>query len=238
MAKLARRFWPAPISMTTKAVLLHYGMCDCGSSTVRGKYRCGFRRRRKPWAPASLGANLLYLELEHLLLGVAQLLEHARQLALRLWVLLGPLCAAHHLDHRRRPAHEDAAATPGRRHPLSQHLLGDVPDAAAPVGVRGLVNEVEDLKLAGVGGRPPVHLLLEQDVLLRHVGKDERHLGVVLSKRALAGEDLVDHLQHRRDARAARNHPELGVLVQLVRQLDDRALDLERVAHLEAGDVL
>ena len=83
-------------------------------------------------------------------------------------------------------------------------------------------------------GLAGIDRLLQQNVVDRHIGEDERHLRLVLG----ILEDLINHLKHRSDPSAAGDHAYFGVLVGLVRQLEVRAFEVERVADLQGRNVL
>lgn len=170
------------------------------------------------------------LELEHLLGRVAELLEQAGDLALG---LVGALVARDVVHHRGRAAHaHEDLALGGRGHELLDDLLGHEAREAGPA-LGAARDHVVHLELR-VHVLQRVQLVAQDDVGLGVVGEDEGDLSLV---RGLA-HDLLDHLERRRDTGAA--HDERGLLVHvgLVRELDDRALERQRVADLELRDVL
>ncbi|KAJ8524668.1 hypothetical protein ON010_g16449 [Phytophthora cinnamomi] len=181
-------------------------------------------RVNTPWTTKPRGR----LELEHLLAGVADLLEQALELAL---APVRGLVARDGVHHRGRAAHADQVLVRRAGQQLLDELLGHVARVALPVGV-GLVQHVVHLELR-VHVLQRVQLVAEDDVLLRLVAEDEHHLRRVVRVAA----DLLDHLQGWGEARAAAQEADALVLVGLVLELDERALHGELVAHIQVHDL-
>ena len=199
------------------------------------------------------------LELIDLILTVAQLLQHARQLPLVRGALLGP---AHGLVQPRRPAHEDldVGLLGLRQHRLEQ-LLGDVALALLPALGR-VVEDVEGAKAVRVRVLEVLELVLEQDVGFRQVAEDERHFGLVGRVLEDGPRELVHALSGRscqrcrsrlgffwngvgrvevdlrRDACSTGDQSDVIVLVRLPWILGDRALEIEPLIRLHGMQVL
>ncbi|KAJ1846335.1 hypothetical protein LPJ57_009042, partial [Coemansia sp. RSA 486] len=164
------------------------------------------------------------LELEHLLLGVAEILQDAADLAL---AVVGRLGTADQAHHRWRSAHADKDAfSAGSRHVFLHKLLGHIASVALPITRRCLVDDIMQLELLRMVLSQTIELRTQNNVILRLVGKHQSQLGVV------AGilKDMLDQLQHRCDSGAASNHADLLESSSLVRILGDRTLDLQNVA--------
>ena len=133
--------------------------------------------------------NGLFLKLVHLLLRIAQLLQHARQLPLVGGTVLG---AADGLVQARRPAHKhlDVFLLRLRQHRLEQ-LLGDVALALHPALGR-VVEDVKGAEAVRVGVFELLELGLEEDVGFAEVAEDEGHFGFVGG----VLEDGADELVH------------------------------------------
>lgn len=164
-----------------------------------------------------------HLKLVHLVLVVPQLGQNTRQLAL---VLRAHLGARNRLVHGRRPTHKhlDVPCLGLRQHRLEQ-LLGHKALVALPLR-RGLVERVKGAEALRVRVFEVLELLLEQDVLLRDVAVDERHLGLVVG----VVEDGAADLVHGRDAGAAGDERNVLVLVGRPGVLGQWALEVEALA--------
>ena len=111
-------------------------------------------------------------------------------------------------------------------------LLGHEADATSPVG-RGVVEHVVHVEAVTVLARELIELLLEEDVVMVHVGVDERELGTV--QWVLKGR--ADDLEHRCDAGSASNHTNFAREGRVVLELALRTLNSNLVADFEKGDV-
>lgn len=170
------------------------------------------------------------LELVHLVLAVSQLLEDARQLAL---VLGAGLSSANGLVHARRTADEDLdVLLLGLWENGLEELLGDVALSASPLLGR-VVQDVERTEPLRVRVLDFLEFLLQKDVLLGNITKDQRHLGLVVG----VLEDGTDQLVHGRDARATGDQGNVLVLVGLPGVLGDRALEIQTLAYVHAVKV-
>jgi hypothetical protein len=116
-----------------------------------------------------------------------------RYLALR---VVGSLVAAEGLIEGRRAAHVDEHVLRGAGDVLLDDVGVDEAGVALPRrAVGGLGHDVVDLEVRVLLGEL-VETVLEDDVLLGVVGKDERDVGVIV----LLAENLLEHLEHGRDA--------------------------------------
>lgn len=79
----------------------------------------------------------------------------------------------------------------------------------------------------------PRHAVLT-NILLRHVGKDQSPLGLVI----LQAQTVADHLIHRGDSRSTSNGDTVSEFVGLVGVFGDWAFEGEGLAGFEVGDVL
>ena len=166
------------------------------------------------------------LEAEHL---IRKLARRPRLLvAQRLRRLL------HRADHRRGPTHQDLHVRRRLRQALRDHVARHEAHAARPLR-RWVVQHVVHPELA-VLRRQAVEILAQQDILLIHIRVDQIHLGAIPA--VPAPQDRLDDLQHRRDACAARDHPDVPAHVRRVDHGALGALDAHRVADPERVDVL
>lgn len=170
------------------------------------------------------------LELVHLLLRVAELLEGAGQLAL---VLGANLVARNSLHQAGRAADKQLdVLLLGLGEDSLEELLGNVALVADPL-LGGVVEDVESAEALGVGVLELVELLLEKDVLLSDVAEDKGDLGLVVG----VVEDGAGELVHGGDTGTAGDEGDVGVLVLLPLVLGQRALDVEALAGNQVVDV-
>lgn len=171
------------------------------------------------------------LKLVHLLLAISKLLQDARELAL---VLGADLLPADRLVHGWRPTHEnlDILCLGFGEHGLEQ-VLGDETGALRPVLGR-FVEGVKGTEAPRVGVFEMFELLPQQDVFLRDVGEDERHLGLVFG----VAEDLADELIHGRDPGAACDQADVIVLARLPWILGKRAFEVKPLAYCHVVQVV
>mmetsp|Transcript_34737 Transcript_34737/g.81180 ORF Transcript_34737/g.81180 Transcript_34737/m.81180 type:complete len:255 (+) Transcript_34737:11-775(+) len=137
------------------------------------------------------------------------------------------------LDHRGRSTQQNHRVLTGWRHVLLDHRGGDEPGAVRPARVRS-VDGVPQLESMGVVLGELLKLWAEQNVVGGLVGVEERHDGRV----GLVPQHLVDHLEHRGDARAAGHHSDVLLEGQRFAQIFPPSLTLvldsaERPSHLE-----
>merc|ERR1712169_124048 len=157
-------------------------------------------------------------------------IEHAREFAL---VLGADLVARDGLHQTGRAAHKQLdILLLGLGQDRLEEILADEATGAGPALGR-LVEHVKGAEALGVRVLEVLPLLLEQNVLLRHVAKDERHLCLVVG----VVEDGPRELVHGRDARAARNQRNVVVLVLLPLVFGQRALHVEPLAGLHVVEV-
>lgn len=171
------------------------------------------------------------LELVHLVLAVSEFLEDARQLALVLGADLG---STNGLVHARRTADEDLdVLLLGFRENGLEQLLGDVALAASPLLGR-VVQDIERTEPLRVRVFEFLKLLLQEDVLLRDVPEDQRHLGFVLG----VLEDGAHKLVQRSDARATGDQGDVFVLIGLPGILWNWALEVQALPYVHAVQML
>ena len=163
-------------------------------------------------------SNVTGLELVNLVLGVAQLVQRARQLALVLGTDLGTTDSLVHAG-RATDKQLDVLLL-GLREDSLEEVLGDVALAAVPA-LGGIFEDVESLEALGVGVLEILELPLQEDVVLGDVAVHQSHLGLVIG----VLEDLADQLVHGRDSGAAGDQADLVVLVGLPGVLGKRALE-------------
>lgn len=114
------------------------------------------------------------------------------------------------------------------------HVGSNKTDATIPA-LRRLVQHVVDTEALIVRSER-IEILLEQNVLLGDVGKDEVHLGAVTC--LAAPNDRLDHLQHGRNTRTARNHTKVAHHVGRVGEGALGPAHANRLAHGERRKVL
>jgi len=172
-----------------------------------------------------------HLELEDLVLAVAQLGEVAAELTL---VRGAVLVARDSLVQARRAADKDLdVLLVGCRDDGLEELLSDEALDLRPVLGR-LVENVEGAETVGELVLELLELGLEQDIIGSDVTEDERDLGLVLG----VLEDGASELVHGSDTGTASNQGNVVVLVGLPRVLGDGALHLKRLAGRHAVHVL
>lgn len=84
--------------------------------------------------------------------------------------------------------------------------------------------------------RQRVQILLQQNILLGHVGEDQVHFGTVTC--GAAPDDSLDNLQHGGDARATGNHTKVANHVGCVHESALGSADADGLADGERGKVL
>lgn len=175
--------------------------------------------------------TVIRLELEHLLLAVAQLLQSAIELAL---VLGANLTTANSLVHTRGTTDEELdVALLGFGENSLEEVLGDVALAAVPALGR-VVEDIEGLEALGVGVFELVKLLSQEDVILGDVAEDKSNLGLVIG----VLEDLARELVHWGDTGASGNQGDVVMLVGFPGVLGEGALEVKLVVDLQAVEVL
>lgn len=174
---------------------------------------------------------MLSLELEDLVLAVAQLLQSTRQIAL---VRRADLGAADGLVQTRGPANKelDVVFLGLREHSLQQ-VLGDVALTASPALGR-VVQDIEGPEALGIGVLEVLELLLQENVILGDIAKNQSHLSLVLG----VLEDLASQLVHRGDTSATSNQGDVVVLVSLPGVLGKRSLERHALVDIQAVEVL
>lgn len=173
---------------------------------------------------------MICLELVHLILLVAEVLESTGQLTL---VLGADLVSRDGLHQTGRTTDEklDVLVLGLRKNSLEE-VLGDVSLVANPL-LGGVVEDVESAEALGVGVLEVLELLLEEDVLLGNVAKDEGNLGLVVG----VVEDGAGELVHGGDSGTAGNKGDVVVLVLLPGVLGERSLDVESLTGDKVVDV-
>lgn len=171
------------------------------------------------------------LELEDLILAVAQLLQSTGQIAL---VLRADLGAADGLVQTRGSANKelDVVLLGLWEHSLQQ-VLGDEALTASPALGR-VVQNIEGPEALGIGVLEVLELLLQEDVILGDIAKNQSHLSLVLG----VLEDLASQLVHRGDTSATSNQGDVVVLVSLPRVLGKRSLERHALVDIQAVEVL
>lgn len=171
------------------------------------------------------------LELEDLVLAVAQLLQSTGQIAL---VRRANLGAADSLVQTRGPANKelDVVFLGLREHSLQQ-VLGDVALTASPA-LRRVVQDIEGPEALGIGVLEVLELLLQKNVILGDIAENQSHLSLVLG----VLEDLASQLVHRGDTSAASNQADVVVLVSLPGVLGKRSLERHALVDIQAVEVL
>lgn len=174
---------------------------------------------------------MLSLELEDLVLAVAQLLQSTRQITL---VRRADLGAADGLVQTRGPANKelDVVFLGLREHSLQQ-VLGDVALTASPALGR-VVQDIEGPEALGIGVLEVLELLLQENVILGDIAKNQSHLSLVLG----VLEDLASQLVHRGDTSATSNQGDVVVLVSLPGVLGKRSLERHALVDIQAVEVL
>lgn len=84
--------------------------------------------------------------------------------------------------------------------------------------------------------RKRIQILLEQDILLRDIGKNQVHLGTIAS--LAAADNRLDNLQHGGDTRATGNHTKVPNHVGRVRESALGPADANGLAHSQGSEVL
>lgn len=84
--------------------------------------------------------------------------------------------------------------------------------------------------------RKRIQILLEQDILLRDIGKDQVHLSAVTS--LAAADDRLYHLQHGGNTRATGNHTKVPHHVGRVREGALGSAHTDGLPHGQRGEVL
>lgn len=121
-----------------------------------------------------------------------------------------------------------------RRATYSDHLRGDVANAASPAR-RGLVQDIVNPETGILLGKR-IEVLLEQDILGGDVGEDEVNLGLVTS--GTATNDGTDDLQHGSDTSATSDHTKVTDHVGSVDESALGSLDAQSLANAEGSHVL
>lgn len=114
------------------------------------------------------------------------------------------------------------------------HVLCNKANATSPALRRPVQNVVYPESL--VLGRERIKVLLEQDILLGDIGKDQVDLGGVAS--GTAADDGANDLEHGCDAGTAGDHAEVTDHVGLVHKGALGAPDADALADREPGHVL
>jgi hypothetical protein len=114
------------------------------------------------------------------------------------------------------------------------HISGNIANTASP-SLRGLVKDIVNPDTR-IRSRKLIQILLEQNILLGDVGKDEVNLSAVTS---LATTDNgTDNLQHGSNASTAGNHTEMADHVGRINEGTLGSLDTDGLSDGEAGHVL
>lgn len=167
--------------------------------------------------------RIIRLELVHLVLLVAKLLEGTSQLTL---VLGADLISGDGVHETGRATDKQLdVLVLGLRENSLEELLGDVAAVADPLLGR-VVEDIESTETLGEGVLEVLKLLLQKDVLLGDVAKDKGDLGLIVG----VVENSASELVHRSDASTAGNEGNVVVLVLLPGVLGQRTLDVETLA--------
>lgn len=171
-----------------------------------------------------------FLELVDLVLAVSQLLQDTREFALVLGADLG---AANGLVQSRGATNEDLdVVLLGLGKNGLQKLLVDVALAASPA-LRGVVKDIEGAESLGVGVLQVLELLLQKNVLLLDVSKDQGDLGLVIG----VLEDLTSQLVHGGNSGSTSDQADVVVLISFPRVLGKRSLKFQALVNVQAVDV-
>lgn len=170
------------------------------------------------------------LELVNLVLVVAKLLERASKLTLVLRADLGARDGRHQAG--RAADKELNVLLLGLGENSLEKVLGDEARTALPA-LGSLVEDVKGTEALGVCVLELVKLLLEENILLGDVAKDNGNLGLVVG----VVEDAAAQLVHGGDTSAASNEADVAVLVLGPGVLGERALDGKRLSRSKLVDV-
>lgn len=174
--------------------------------------------------------RIIRLELVHLVLLVAKLLEGTSQLTL---VLGADLVSGDGVHETGRATDKQLdVLVLGLRENSLEELLGDVAAVADPL-LGGVVEDIESTETLGEGVLEVLKLLLQKDVLLGDVAKDKGDLGLIVG----VVENSASELVHGGDASTAGNEGNVVVLVLLPRVLGQRTLDVETLAGNKVVEV-
>lgn len=86
----------------------------------------------------------------------------------------------------------------------------------------------------GVGGRELIQVLLQQNILLINICKEQVDLCLIF----WVPQDCLDDLQHRGDTSSTSDHAESADKVGAVMEVSLRALDPDSLPNIETGDIL
>lgn len=174
--------------------------------------------------------RIIRLELVHLVLLVAKLLEGTSQLTL---VLGADLVSGDGVHETGRATDKQLdVLVLGLRENSLEELLGDVAAVADPL-LGGVVEDIESTETLGEGVLEVLKLLLQKDVLLGDVAKDKGDLGLIVG----VVENSASELVHRSDASTTGNEGNVVVLVLLPGVLGQRTLDVETLAGNKVVEV-
>lgn len=174
--------------------------------------------------------RIIRLELVHLVLLVAKLLEGTSQLTL---VLGADLVSGDGVHETGRATDKQLdVLVLGLRENSLEELLGDVAAVADPLLGR-VVEDIESTETLWEGVLEVLKLLLQKDVLLGDVAKDKGDLGLIVG----VVENSASELVHRSDASTTGNEGNVVVLVLLPGVLGQRTLDVETLAGNKVVEV-
>lgn len=170
-----------------------------------------------------------FLEAEHLVL------ELADRASLGVSKRLGRLL--HGADHGRGAAQHDLDVLGRSREALLDHVRSNESNTTGPA-LRGVVKYIVDTE-AVILLDELLQFFLQQDILGVDVGKDQVHLGGVITTVAGAvADDGLDDLQHGGDTGSSGDHTNVTAHVRGVHHGTLGAAHLHVVADLQGGQVL
>lgn len=114
------------------------------------------------------------------------------------------------------------------------HVSGDITNTTSPA-LRRLVKHIVHAETL-VLSRKRIQILLEQDVLLRDIGKDQINLSAIAS--LAAADNRLDDLQHGGNASTTGNHTKVPHHVGRVRESALRSTDADGLADGQGSKVL
>lgn len=139
----------------------------------------------------------------------------------------------HGRNHGRWTANKDLGVFFGSCKLPLNHLFSDKPKRSNPlVGLGVLVENIVDLEV-GVLGCKLVNVVLEKNVLVSNVGKNQAHVGQVLG----VANNGTDDLQHGGNTSSTGNHANVLDHVGLVLETALGALDLDGLVERKIVEV-
>lgn len=112
------------------------------------------------------------------------------------------------------------------------HIGGNKANTTSPA-FWGIVQNVVNTEV-GVGGRELIQVLLQQNIVLINVCKEQVDLCLIF----WVPQDRLNDLQHRSDTSSTGDHAESADKVGAVMEVPLGALDPDSLPNLETGDIL